>query len=207
MVVTGLASAASAAPVDSREFFNPFSPTLTTWETRGNGTPLSLLEGETMILPAGEYAASGFTFSQSIAWVNDGSATFNAAQGLVGTPEIAIPSAAFNSFDILFASPTDAFGFVVINNSGATTLPSFTAFNALNQPIETVTWGAAFIDGTIGNAQYGFMGISSPADKIARVSITKQQAIFDDFLFATIPGPGAAMTLGLASIAAGRRKR
>jgi hypothetical protein len=206
-LAAALAGGAGATPVDSRDFFSPFSPTLTTWEVRGNGAPITLLEGGTMALPAGEYASSGFTFSQDIAWVNDGSATFNAAQALAGSPEIAIPSAAFNSFDILFTVPTDAFGFVVINNSGASAPPAFTAFNALNQPIETVTWGAAFIDGTVGNAEYGFMGISSPADKIARVSVTKQAAILDDFLFATIPGPGAAAVLAAGLICAGRRRR
>ena len=202
----GVAGWAQATPVDSRDFFAPYSPTLTTWEVDGSGAAVTLIEGETRSLPAAEYASSGFTFSQNIAWVNDASATFNAAQSLAGSPEIAIPSSAFDTFDILFTSPTDAFGFVVINNSAAAA-PMFTAYNAQNQVIESVTWGPAFIDGTIANAQYGFMGILSPNEKIARVAVFKDAAIMDDFLFATVPTPGSLGILGLAALATGRRRR
>lgn len=158
-------------------------------------------------MPAAEYQSLGFVFDRDIAWVNDANASFNGAQSLVGSPQNAIPSAAFGSFEILFSTPTDAFGFVVINNVNATIEPSFTAYNAANLVIETVTWSPAFTQGTLGIAEYGFMGIASPQDKIARITLTKQTALFDDFLFATIPGPGAAGIVGLGlTLAAGRRR-
>lgn len=196
-----------ATPIDSRTFFDPYSPTTTLWEVDGAGVPVTLLEGETRNLPANEYASKGFTFSQNIAWVNDAGASFNGAQSLVGSPQNAIPSAAFNTFDVLFTNGTDAFGFVVINSTAATGVPTFTAYNAQNQIIETATWGPAFIDGTLGTAQYGFMGIYSPNQKIARVAISKQSAILDDFLFATVPTPGAAGILGAGLVVMGGRRR
>ncbi len=207
LFVAALSGVAGATPIDTRDFFNPYSPTITTWENDGSGVPVTLLEGESRNLPAAEYLSRGFMFSQPIAWVNDANGSFNGAQALVGTPNNAIPSASFNTFDILFTDGTDAFGFVVVNNISATVLPSFTAYDAQNQAIQTVTWGPSFIDGTLGVAQYGFMGIYSPDAKIARVSVIKQFAILDDFLFATVPTPGAAGILGLGLLTLGRRKR
>ncbi len=207
VMLAGVAGVASASPVSSKDFFAAYSPTITRWEVDGAGAAVTLLEGGTRSLPAGEYASSGFKFSQDIAWVNDSSAAFNGAQLIVGSLQNAIPSSAFDSFDVLFGDPTDAFGFVVVNNQSATTVPSFTAFDAQNNVIETVTWGAAFQQGVLSGAQYGFMGMWSQNAKIARVSVVKQAAILDDFYFATVPGPGGLVVIGCGAVMAGRRRR
>lgn len=205
--VVAACGAAQASPVNSKDFFALYSPTITQWEVDGAGAAVTLLEGGTRSLPAGEYAGSGFRFSQDIAWVNDSSAAFNGAQLLVGSLQNAIPSAQFGTFDVLFTSPTDAFGFVVVNNESATTEPSFTAYDAQNNVIETVTWGAPFQQGVIAGAEYGFMGMWSQNAKIARVRVTKQFAILDDFYFATVPGPGAVGVMVIAGVVMVRRRR
>lgn len=198
---------ALGSPVTSKDFFSPYSPTITQWEVDGAGAAVTLLEGGTRSLPAGEYASSGFTFGQDIAWVNDSSAAFNGAQLLVGSLQNAIPSGQFNTFDVLFTEPTDAFGFVVVNSQNATTEPAFTAYDAQDNAIETVTWGAPFQQGVLAGAEYGFMGIWSEDAKIARVRVTKQFAILDDFYFATVPGPGGLAVIGCGVVMVGRRRR
>lgn len=206
--VTTIAGSALGAPISDRAFFDDLSPTVIDFETDGSGSALDLIQGEIVSLPADEYASLGVRFNQDIAWVNDGNAQMDAAQVLAATPVVSIPSSQFNSFSILFDVPVQAFGMFVANNRVAHQAgPSFTAYDSDGMVIETVTWGAGFIDNGFSLVDYGFMGISSAGVSIARVEITKQAAILDDLTFAVVPSPGAMGVLAGAGLVGARRRR
>jgi len=204
-------AAAQAAVITDATFFSSFPATLITFETNGAGSPVSLIDGETMPMPANEYAGSGVTFTSPINWVNDGNAALDAGQAMGGSPENSIPSSTINQFEVRFSVPVFAVGFWVVNNRTADPLgPMFTALAADGSVIEVVQFGSLFIDGTITNpnttADYGFMGILS--DKpIAGLIVTKQAAILDDLRHSPVPTPGALALLAMGGALIWRRKR
>lgn len=210
--VASLALALSAGPaaadtIDDRGFFDPIPHTTIDFESRGDGSPLSLIDGQSLLMPANEYASLGVTFGPEVRWVNDGNPAFDAAQFIGGSPQVAIPSADVDLFDIFFSTPVRAVGMFVANNrvedpSG----PVFTAYDAGGAVLGTASFGAAFIDGSIGVADYGFMGILAGQD-IARIRVTKEAAILDDLTFSPVPSPGAASLLGCGALVAARRRR
>lgn len=202
-----VAALAHAGVISDASYFNPLPTTLIDFETDGLGSPVSLIEGQIMLMPAAEYASVGVTFSPQVYWVNDASGDFDSAQALGGSLDNAIPSSAVNTFTINFSVPVQAFGLWVVNNSTADPNgPTFTARDGSNQVIESVQFNGALVDGTVGVASYGFMGIFSPT-QISSVTITKQAAIFDDLRFSTAPTPGALGVLGVAGLLAKRRRR
>lgn len=213
LVAAGLAGTSTAAPIDDISFFTSIPHTLINFESDGSGAPVSLIQGETMPMPANEYAAFGVSFNIPIFWANDGNSAFDAAQLLGGgSPVNSIPSAAINSFEILFTTPIRAAGLWVCNNRLADAAgPLFTAFNSSGQMIDSAQFGAAFIDGTRTNqnttADYGFMGIHSPNEDIARIVITKQAAILDNLMFSPVPAPGALALAALGCTILNRRTR
>lgn len=188
-------------------FFTPFAgqTTTITFDVNGAGGGVNLIEGASSAMPVNEYLSQGARFNQ-VRWVNDGNASFDAAQSIIGLGPIAIPSSQFNQFDIEFSTTVRAMGMWVINNTASASAPTFTAFNGSGQQIEATTFAGGFIDGTIGVAQYGFMGIVSD-QAIARVRVTLDAAIFDNLMFAPVPTPTGAGLFGLAALAWGRRRR
>ena len=231
LAVTGLAIAATSpgvlgVPITDRTYFGPGS-TLITFENRGDGSPVvspdldPLIDGETLLLPASEYLTQGVSFDRDINWVNEGNPVFDAAQqlsglaGQGGSPILSIPSDAFGTFELLFSTPVDAFGFFVAEN---TTVPprsgvTFAAYDSSNALIDTAVFGGAFEDDTISNANttvsYGFMGIARGIgqEPITRVVVTKDAAILDDLVFTPVPSPGSIGMLGAAGLIAVRRRR
>lgn len=201
------AGSAAAGVIDDRGFFDPHPHTTIDFESRGDGSPLSLIDGQTLAMPADEYASQGVTFSPHVHWVNDGNAAFDAAQFLGGSPVVAIPSAQVDVFDIIFGVPVRAVGMFVVNNRDVDPNgPVFTAYDAGGAIIGTAAFGAPFIDGSMGIADYGFMGILAGQD-IARLSVSKDAAILDDLIFSPVPAPAAASLLALAAAAHARRRR
>lgn len=222
-----LVGGASADPIADRGYFGP-GATVIDFESRGDGAPVvsddldPLLEGETMLLPAGEYASSGVVFSQDIFWVNDGTPTFDAAQilgglsGQGGSQSLSIPSTWIGAFDMIFTTPVEAFGFFVADNwsEEGREAVSFQAYDASDALIDSQVFAGGFVDDTVtalnSTAAYGFMGISRSDDQnpISRVTITKGAAILDDLVFTQVPAPGAVGVLGVAgAVVAGRRRR
>lgn len=210
-----LGSAAHGALVTSTDIFQSPQAGLLTFNQRDDGSVVNLIPGATRALPAAEFAARGITFSQDLRFVHDGNDAFQAALAAGGSGAIAIPSSFVGSFDILFSTPVAAMGLFVVNNrlvdAGG---PVFTAFDAQGNVIDTATFGSvsgAFIDGTMTStnteADYGFMGISTDGPGIARVSIVKQAAIFDDLRWMPVPAPGTLALGGLGMALAGRRRR
>jgi hypothetical protein len=221
--VAGLALCAGAAHgaiISDASFFDSKPTTLITFETNGAGSPVTLLQGQSLAMPANEYAALGVTLTgigSSVYWVNDGNAAFDAAQTVGASPTVSIPSSLNNSFTLTFSTEVRAFGFFVANNRLIdSTGPVFVARDAGGNVIETVTFGNAtngspFVDGTFTipntTADYGFMGLVSSVP-IASVTVTKQAAILDDLRFSAVPAPGmgAATILGAGLLGLRRRR-
>jgi len=205
------AGAAQATVIDSASFFSSISHTLIDFESDENGAPLSLLEGQSVVMPLSAYAPQGVSFLSAVRWVNDASPAFDAAQLIGGSADHAIPSSFVNTFSFAFTGSVRAFGFWVINNQEADAAgPIFRAYDAQNQLIEQVQFNGSTVDDTITDgvtvAGYGFMGIFADRD-IARVEVVKVAATFDDLRFSAVPSPGAAALLGLAGIVGTRRRR
>lgn len=198
--------------VTSTDIFQSPQARALSFNERADGSTINLIPGATRALPAAEYAAQGISFSQDLRWVHDGNDAFQAALAAGGSATIAIPSSFVDSFDILFATPVAAFGLFVVNNRNVDANgPTFTAFDAQGNVIDTATFGGgAFLDGTFTStntqADYGFMGISTDGPGIARVSVVKQAAIFDDLRWLPVPTPGT-LALGAVTLALAARRR
>jgi hypothetical protein len=192
MLIARLGEATRADVLGDASYFNAIPHTLVTFEVDGSGNPVILFNGSSQSMPVNEYAGLGFTFNVPVSWVNDGGVSFDAAQAIGGSPENAIPGGSNDFFRILFTNPVKAFGFWVVNNNTASPTPQFTALDELNQPIEQAVFQGALIDGSIGAADYGFMGISSTTP-IHAVEILKQATIFDNFRFAVVPEPASSV--------------
>lgn len=180
--------------IDDDSFFDSIPHTLVTFEDDGSGNPVVLLFNVARDLPAEEYAALGFSFDQDIEWRNDLGGSFDAAQAIGGSPDIMIPGSSFDDFRIEFSIPVLAFGFWVIDNNQVAEVPVFTAMDSAGDVIETVTFAGSLVDGTVGAADYGFMGIRS-ATPIASVRITKSAAGLDNFRFTAVPEATGATLL------------
>lgn len=208
VAVAGLAWTAGAGVISDVSHFSSIPTTLVDFETNGGGSPVILAEGGTLLMPAGEYGALGITFSPQVHWVNDGSSDFDSAQAIGGSLDNAIPSSAVNVFTLSFSTPVRSFGLWVVNNHNVDAAgPIFEARDASNQLIESVQFNGGLIDGTVGVASYGFMGVWS-ATPIASVTITKQAAIFDDLRISPdVPAPACGAVLGAAGLWSLRRRR
>jgi len=204
----------SSGIITDKSFFNGLPNTLIDFETRGNGTPLVLIDGQTMSLPTSEYSAQGALFSSGVNWVNDGTPAFNAAQNLAGLGPNAVPSTAINTFTITFTGTVRSFAVWIANNFMVDANgPSITARDGSNQIIRTEsfgnqTGGSPFVDGRVSVADYGYIGIWSQTP-IASVTITKNTAIVDNLCFSSeVPAPGvvALPAIGAALFATRRRR-
>ena len=137
--------------------------------------------------------------------MNDTSANFDAAQEIGGSLDIAIPQASADDFVISFLFPTRAFGFWVVNNNTFSIAPAFEARNTLGALIESVTFEGSVIDGSVGPADYGFLGIVADED-IGSVRITREATILDDLRFSSVPEPTTLSLLVFGGMAALRRR-
>lgn len=204
----GCASGASGAIITDVAFFNSIPSTVIDFETDGTGSPVSLIPGGSQAMPATEYQSLGVSFSPSVNWVRDGNANFVSVQGLLGLGQVCIPGAALSAFTIDFNVPVRAFGLWIINNENATGLPrpSFTARNAMGSPLETAVYTGGAIDGQIGLASYGFLGIFATED-IASVTVTRGGAVMDNLTYSAVPAPGAGVLGALSAGALLARRR
>jgi hypothetical protein len=194
----------SATVIDSVAYFQSLPHTLIDFESDGQGNPLSLADGQSLVMPLSAYSPQGVTFLNQVRWVNDGSPAFDTAQDIGGSLDHAIPSAFVNSFAFTFSVPVRAFGFWVVNNQGADPAgPIFRAYDAQDNLIDSVQFNGTLIDGTVNDgttvAGYGIMGLAADRD-IARVEVQKVAAIFDDLRFTPVPAPGPIALAGLGTI-------
>ncbi len=208
-----IGTAAGAGTINDSSFFDSVvGSTMIDFETDGSGGSVNLLNGQSSAFGANEYASLGVVFSGGNQWVNDGGVSFDAAQLLSGiSGENSIPGATLDTFSIEFTTEIDAVGFWIANNYVTdSTGPTIVAYDDTNTILESVNFGtidssSIFVDGRIGVADYGFMGLTTDVP-IARIEITKDAAILDDFIFGdvtqppVIPLPHAA-GMGLAGLA------
>src|ERR1051325_431440 len=145
------ASSARASFITDTAFFNTLPTTLITFEADGAGNPITLIQGQRLAMPSNAYATQGVNFSgTNLSWVNDGNSAFDAAQLLEGSAVTPIPSSLCNQFTLTFNVPVQAFAFFVANNRTADpTGPTMVARDINGNILDTATWGAKFIDGTI----------------------------------------------------------
>lgn len=197
---------AIAGPILDASYFSGVPHALIDFETDGTGNDVSLNQATSIPMPADAYAPRGVLFSQAIRWVNDGDADFDAAQAIGGSLDVAVPGAASDDFVLQFLEPVRAFGFWVVNRRQSAVVPSFEARDASGELIGSVTFSGNAIDGTIGIAQYGFLGIAAEQD-IYSVRIRKDAALLDDLRFISMPEPGSMLVFGLAAGVAAKRRR
>ena len=205
---------AQAAVISDASYFAFLPHTFINFETDGAGNPISLGNGQRQSMPQNAYASQGFTISREVSWVNDGGSDFDYAQSQGGSLPIMMIPTTFNDWTdwaITFSSPVSAFGFFVIDLNTVTPNPSFTARDGSNTPLETVTFGPAFRDGSRGVADYGFMGIAAVGDVIGSIAFTGVNYELDNFYFSrVIPEPSTLIiwsVLGALGIAWWRRRK
>jgi hypothetical protein len=191
-----------ATPIADQSFFDSIAHTFIPWELDGSGAPVVLGNGASQPMPLGEYASVGVTFIGEPHWVNDAGIDFDLAQMIGGTPENSlIPLGP--DLVISFSTPVRAFGLWVISNNSLPGDPVFEARDAGGSLLESVTLSGPLLDGTIGGADYGFMGILSNVD-IASIRITGAATEYDNFRFSAVPEPGS---LALACLVLLLRRR
>lgn len=204
-------SAANAGIITTTEYFKEIPHTKIDFERNGAGSTISLIQGQTQVMPLDAYTNLGVDFVTQVRWVNDGNAAFDAAQILGASRFNSIPSSFVNAFTFNFNVPVRAMGMWVANNRIQDAAgPTFRLYDAQNVLITTLQFGGVFVDGTITipntTADYGFMGFEADRD-IARVEVTKVHAIFDDLYFTSVPAPGSATLVGLGLSLVARRGR
>jgi len=198
----------SAMIITDSDFFSDTTHMVITFETDGLGNKLKIAEGDSLSMPADEYAHYGFTFEPDISWINDASPAGDEAQAIGGSLEIGIP-AGVDDFIINMSFPTRAFGFWVINNPGPEDEPypylTLQAYGA-NGLIEEAIFEGDAIDGVIeDHAEYGFLGIASD-QFITSIHVTKGATILDNFTYSPIPEPATIVLLGLGCLALLRKR-
>ncbi|MGD2108971.1 MAG: PEP-CTERM sorting domain-containing protein [Phycisphaerae bacterium] len=203
---------------DRSQFVGDF--TVIDFETRGDGTPLVLGQSEAIPIHADEYSPQGITLtSTNLIIANDGDKNADEALAIVGSPENILADAAFPGFvRIDFDAPVNGVGIAVLNfttpdgSKGGPVI--FSAYNTLDDLIETVEFEGDLVDGVIQSADppffltsYGFMGVFSPDDPIAYAIITEALTDLDDLHFGMIPEPASLVLLGTGLVWMVRRRR
>jgi hypothetical protein len=206
-----------AGVISDASFFNSLSYTRLQFETYADGSPVVLGSGQTMTFYYDEYEPNygvlfdyePYGYMQDISFSNDSDPNFDSAQSIGGSLQIAIPGPSEDSFAVVFdPSSVRSVGFWVVNNSNFSTKPQFVAKNSSGTVLETVTFEGSLIDGSIANAQYGFMGIYYADDYITRLEITKDSTLLDNLTFSPeVPEPVSLTLLAAGGLAALLRRR
>ncbi len=190
-----------AGTISDASFFSSLTHTVIDFETDGSGYATSHMQ----TLWSDEYTALGVDFSDDLTYIDETETYFEAAQAIGGSLEMSIPSPSEDAFSIIFSTQVRAVGFWVVNNNTVTEIPTFVAKNSSGGTIDTVTFTGGLIDGTIGIADYGFMGIWATED-IAQLDVTKDATLLDDLTFSPTPEPATLAVLAIGAALLVRRR-
>lgn len=188
--------------IDDRSFFENIPHTLIDFESRMNGTPIILNEGQVLHVLPGEYRPLGVAFEGSadpgvLRIGNAASAHFDVAQEIIGSLDNSVAHPGRQGwFDILFVDSVFAFGISIINRSDGFPV-ELLAFDSDDQLLSTTSFTGSLIDGAVdgslfGNAfsqQYGFAGAYDASGRIQRVRVMEDLTGLDDLHFAVVPEP------------------
>jgi len=190
--------------------FSSVSHTKITFETDGAGNALNVPEGSWQDLYNDEYNSQGILFDQDIYWCNDSGDNFEAAQAIGGSPEISIPRTSTSMTDLIitFSVPVKSVGLWVIDRNDKPNVPSLEARTPSGQVIGTVTFQGDFVDGSVGNQNYGFLGLAS-TDTIGSIRLSYDYTGFDNLNFSPemVPEPGCLALLAVGTMALLRKRR
>jgi hypothetical protein len=205
IVVMTVAHQASGTTLTNVGYFTSQSHTVVTFEQRGDGSPTPTANAA--LLPPNEYAGLGFTFapglSPGVAWINDISASADAAQAIGGSLPLGI-GATDNQGDFFIhfsPRPVRAFGFWVQHTNQRRRIPTFDAIGA-SGTLESAFFAGSAIDGTIGVIDYGFLGIAAAAP-IESIHVRGDIALLDNLRFIAIPEPAGTNLCWFAGLALG----
>jgi hypothetical protein len=209
-----LAAPIHAAIIDDASFFDDIPHTFVDFETRDDGSPLPLTEGQSAFAPLDEYAKLGFSaFSMNIAWEWSADRDVQEALTAGATPTNLLrmfPNRPSQPYGFFFAQDQRSVGLFVTRETLFASEPmTITMVNRQGELVETVSVFGDHVDGMSGSIEYGYVGVSS-AEEIAGV-IFNAPNIFafgiDDFRFSLVPEPGALIPLTFCAAFAQRRRR
>ena len=193
------------------DLFNSIPHTLIDFETRGDGTPVGLPQGQTDTFDHDEYISFGVRFGGfRPRWANPSAPEVDAAQTIGGSGEI------FLSLNASLASPPvmvfpdrirSVGFFFVLDNTIIRPTPMTVLVSLSGEIVEQVLIDESFVTGTIGFIDYGWVTITRPEDFSAITFLHNEGVIFDDLRFSNIPSPGAAPVLILAVVPVALRRR
>jgi len=209
------AATAGAAIIDDPSFFDNIPHTFVDFETRDDGSPLPLEEGQSAFAPLDEYFEVGFVaFGMNIAW--EWSADTDVQQALTAgaTPTHRLRLFPDEGGDYGFGfvdGPRSVGLFVTRDTRFAPDPMTISAFTFSGDLIDSVTVTSGLVDGVAGSIEYSYIGITSDIGITAIVLDAPNDLAFaysiDDLRFSQVPAPGAAIPLALLAALAQRRRR
>jgi len=226
-------AASASFVIDDRSFFDGRNHTFLDFETRGDGTPLSLGFLGVLPMPSDEYVAQGFRVNGPTAWLDmgplpgTGASASDAIDAVGSWPTTFAQTQTHVAFEIEFLAPVRSFGigvaqqaFVHFGEPSEEFTTTITAFNADGEVLGVSTLWGDTIDGGFGNTYangaygdqwkiwtYGFLGLATD-EPIARLRFDNAwQSNFDDVHFSAVPAPGAGVAFGLLGLGALARRR
>ena len=217
LTITALINAqcADAAIIDDASFFDSIPHTFVDFETRADGSPLPLEEGQFAFAPLNEYIPLGFnSFGMGIFW--EWSADPDVQQALTAgatpTKRLGMFPQESGNYGFLFVDAPRSVGLFITRETDSSDVPmTITAHTFDGDLIESVTIEGGLIDGVAGSIEYSYVGITSDIGITALTFDAPNNLAFaygiDDLRFSQIPSPGAAPLLVLLASLKQRRRR
>jgi len=196
--------------LDDASFFDRVPHTLIDFETRQDGTPLEIPEGEVLSMANDAYNTLGVLIFGAPAWINFTSDDLEAIQEQHASPK--------NSLALFAVSPGDAVGmnlrpdtrswgiFITLDVSVERPRPTF-HFGRSGEVFQTVVFEGDLVQGRLGDIEYGFLGWTDDTPFSAVLFENYTRPAFDDLRFSAIPAPGAGAAFALLGLGALTRRR
>jgi len=192
-------------------FFDAIPHTLIDFETRQDGTPLEIPEGDALSMANDAYNTLGVLIFGRPAWVNFTSDDIEAIQEQHASPK--------NSLALFAVSPGDFVGldfvpnirswglFITLDVSVERPRPRFEILDPLGEFVTDISFEGDLVQGRVGDIEYGFVGYTSdePFGTILFENYTRPA--FDDLRFSAIPAPGGGAAFALLGLGALTRRR